>query len=76
MANEMEKEGIPVALITTMITTAKMMNVSRIVVGGGITHPFGNPEMSPREEKEFRTRLVERALRALKSDVKESTIFS
>lgn len=76
MANEIEKEGIPVALITTMVTTAKMMNVSRIVVGGGITHPFGNPEMSPREEREFRKRLVEKAFDALRREVKEMTVFA
>ncbi len=41
-----------------------MMNVSRTVLGGGITHPFGHPEISPAEEKEFRKRLVEKALKA------------
>ncbi len=63
------------AFITTMESTAKMMNVSRIVLGGGITHPFGHPEISPAEEKEFRKRLVEKALKALKSDIKKTTIF-
>jgi hypothetical protein len=48
-----------------MESTAKMMNVSRIVLGGGITHPFGHPEISLADEKEFRRRLVERALETL-----------
>lgn len=53
-------------LITTIVGTAKMMNASRILVGGGITHPFGKPELSLIEEKEFRRRLVEKALETLK----------
>jgi len=53
-----------------------MMNAHRIVLGGGITHPFGNPEMSPAEEKEFRKKLVEKAFYALKSKVEKPTVFS
>jgi betaine reductase len=65
-----------VVLITTIVSTAKMMNVSRILEGGGITHPFGNPELPPKEEKEFRKRLVEKVLDALKSEIKKTTLFS
>ncbi len=59
-------------LITTIVSTAKMMNVSRILEGGGITHPFGSPELSPTEEREFRKRLVENALKSLRSEVSVS----
>lgn len=76
MANEIEKEKVPVALITTIVSTAKMMKVSRIVVGGGITHPFGNPGVSLEEEKEFRKKIIEKALNALQREVKEVTVFS
>jgi betaine reductase len=60
-----------VVLITTIVSTAKMMNVSRILEGGGITHPFGSPELMPIEEKEFRKRLVEKALNILQGNEKE-----
>ena len=59
-----------------MESTAKMMNASRIVLGGGIPHPFGNPEMSLVEEKAFRRRLLERALHALKSKAEKTATFS
>ena len=52
-----------------------MMRASRIVVGGGITHPFGNPRLSEREEKAFRRLLVKRALHALTTGVSESHLF-
>jgi glycine reductase len=64
-----------VALVTTIVSTAEMMKVSRIVVGGGITHPFGNQGVSLEEEKEFRKRIIGKALNALNSDVKKTTIF-
>ena len=53
-----------------------MMNASRIVLGGGIPHPFGNPEMSLVEEKAFRRRLLARALHALESKVEKTATFS
>ena len=56
-------------LITTIVSTAKMMNVSRILEGGGITHPFGSPELPVIKEKEFRKGLVEKALEALKGSL-------
>ncbi len=59
-----------------MVSTAKMLNVSRIVVGGGIAHPFGNPQLSFGEEKELRMKLVMKAFQALKSKVEKSTVFS
>lgn len=76
MAGEIEREGIPVALVTTIESTATMMRASRIVVGGGITHPFGDPGLSSSEEKLFRRRLVRRALGALTTRVEGSHVFA
>ena len=76
LAKEIEKEKIPTALVTTIESTARMMKASRIVIGGGITHPMGNPELSPSEEKRVRKVLVEKALRALETEVKTSTTFT
>jgi len=59
-----------------MESTAKMMNASRIVLGGGIPHPFGNPEMSLVEEKAFRKNIVEKAFHALQSKVEKTTTFN
>lgn len=59
-------------VITTIVSTAKMMNVSRILEGGGITHPFGSPELPPIKEREFRRILVEKALKSLRTEVSVS----
>jgi hypothetical protein len=42
-----------------------MMKASRIVCGGGITHPFGRPQLPHGEERQWRQGLVEKALDAL-----------
>lgn len=50
-----------------------MAGVPRIVRAGGIIHPTGNPnyERSPAEEKAFRQAVCEKALEALRTDVKK-----
>ena len=63
------------SLITTIESTARMMNASRIVIGGGITHPFGDPLIPLDEERKFRKSLVQKALSALSSKVEKPTIF-
>jgi glycine reductase len=75
MQKEAERVGIPAALITAIPSVAKSVGVSRIITGGGIPYPAGNPSLPRDREIEFRKRLVERALEAICADVKEPTIF-
>jgi hypothetical protein len=41
---------------------------NRIVKGRAIVHPIGDVELPPAEEKEFRLRLVQQALEALRKE--------
>ena len=75
MQKEAERIGIPVALITAIPSVAKSVGVSRIITGGGIPYPAGDPNLTPERELEFRRRLVERALEAITTEVKEPTVF-
>ena len=75
IANELEKAGLPTALITALTPTALMMGTRRIIPGVGITHPLGNPDLSSRREKELRKKIVIKALESLKTEVKEPTVF-
>jgi len=59
-----------------MESTARMLRTNRIVIGGGIPHPFGNPDLSLDQENKFRERILKRTFLALKTKVKESTTFS
>jgi betaine reductase len=75
MQKEAERVGIPAALITAIPSVARSVGVSRIITGGGIPYPVGNPSLPRVREIEFRRRLVEKALEAIGTEVKEPTVF-
>ena len=76
MQKEAERIGIPSALITAIPSVAKSVGVSRIITGGGIPYPAGNPTLPKEREIEFRRRLVEQALHAITSPLEEPTVFN
>jgi glycine reductase len=76
MQKEAERAGIPAALITAIPSVAQSVGVSRIITGGGIPYPAGNPSLPRDREIEFRRRLVEKALEAVCTAVKEPTVFN
>jgi glycine reductase len=42
-----------------------MIGANRVVLGNGIVHVLGDPDLSPEDEKKLRRQLIEKALRAL-----------
>ncbi len=75
MAQEIERAGIPTAVITALDTIAQSVGCYRIVRGSGVLHVTGNPALPPDEERAWRRRLVERALAALTTDVERPHVF-
>ena len=75
VANELEKVGLPTALVTALTPTAMMMGVRRIIPGVSIMHPLGNPGLSAKKEKELRRKIVTKAIESLKAEVDEPTVF-
>ena len=63
----MERAGLPTAFITAMVPLAQSIGANRIVQGKAVTHTTGDPSLGPKEEKAYRRRLVEKALKALQS---------
>ena len=76
MQKEAERAGIPSALITAIPSVAKSVGVSRIITGGGIPYPAGDPSLPADREYEFRRRLVEKALEAVTEKINEPTVFN
>jgi len=76
MAKEIERAGIPVAHICSIITISQTVGANRIVPAVAIPHPLGNPKMPPAEEKELRRNLLLKALAALQTPIVEQTVFS
>jgi glycine/betaine/sarcosine/D-proline reductase family selenoprotein B len=76
MSKELEKAGLPVALVSAMFPVAQQVRATRIVKGVSIPHPCGDPSLPPELDARLRKQIVETALRALETDVKEPTVFS
>jgi glycine reductase complex component B subunit gamma len=75
MAKEFERRGIPTVFISTIVPLAESIGPNRIIPGKAIPHPLGDPTLSRTEEKEFRRRLVQRALAALETEIEGQTVF-
>ena len=75
MVKEVERAGIPVVHICTVVPISLTVGANRIVPAIAIPHPLGNPALDPAEEKALRRKIVEKALNALTVKVTEQTVF-
>lgn len=75
MVKEVERAGIPVVHMCTVVPISLTVGANRIVPTIAIPHPLGNPALSKEEEKELRRGLVEKALKALQTEVDGQTVF-
>jgi glycine reductase len=75
MVKEIERAGLPVVHMCTIVPISLTVGANRIVPTVAIPHPLGNPELPAEEEKALRRRLVTKALRALTTQVDGQTVF-
>lgn len=75
MVKEIERTGLPVVHVCTVTPISMTVGANRIVPAVAIPHPLGNPGLSREEEYELRSKLVEKSLRALETEVSDQTIF-
>ena len=75
MAKEIERAGIPVAHICTIIPISLTVGANRIVPAVAIPYPLGDPHKTPQEEKAIRRGLIDKALAALSAPVADQTVF-
>ncbi len=75
MVKEIERAGIPVVHICTVVPISLTVGANRIVPAVAIPHPLGNPALSMEEEKEIRRGIVDKALKALSTEVDGQTVF-
>ncbi len=76
MVKEIERSGLPVVHICTIVPISLTVGANRIVPAVAIPHPLGDPTRTLAEEKIIRRKLVEKALRALQTEVHEQTVFT
>lgn len=75
MVKEIERAGIPVAHVCTVVPISLTVGANRIVPAVAIPHPLGNPALSKEDEKALRKELVLKSLRALQTEVDGQTVF-
>lgn len=62
--------------MATIVPISLSVGANRIIPTVAIPHPLGNPTLTPEEEKKLRRDLVDRALKALETEVTEQTVFT
>ena len=75
MVKEIERAGIPVVHICTVTPISMTVGANRIVPAIAIPHPLGNPALSMEEEKDIRRNILNKALKALQTEIEDQTIF-
>jgi len=76
MVKEIERAGIPVVHVATVVPISMTVGANRIVPAVAIPHPLGQPDLGETEEKQLRKDIVKKALIALQTDIDEQTVFS
>jgi len=76
MVKEIERSGLPVVHVCTIVPISLTVGANRIIPAVAIPHPLGDPSRTPEEEKKIRRTLVEKALKALQTSVEDQTVFN
>lgn len=75
MVKEIDRAGIPVTHICTVVPISLTIGANRIVPAIGIPYPLGDARLSEEKSYEIREKLVVRALKALTVPVDGQTVF-
>lgn len=75
MVKGIEKYGIPVVHMATVVPISKTIGANRIIPGVGIPYPVGDPTQGEEDSYKIREKMVRRALKALATPVDGQTVF-
>ena len=75
MVKEVERAGIPVVHMATVVPISLTIGANRIVPGVGIPYPIGNPTLGEEASHKLRYKMVQKALAALCTEVDGQTVF-
>jgi glycine reductase len=76
ISKELDRAGIPAAVVTAMYPVAEQVGASRIVKAVAIPHPCGDPSLPPELDAKLRQEIVSTALKALEAKVETTTVFT
>ena len=72
---QIDAAGIPIVHICTVTPISLSVGANRVVPGVSIPHPVGRPDLPAEDEKKYRRKMLETALKALETDIFEQTVF-
>ena len=75
MVKEIERSGIPVVHVCTIVPISLTVGANRIVPAVAIPYPLGDPSLTPEDEYKLRYNLVKKAIDALSTEVDGQTVF-
>jgi betaine reductase len=75
MVRELERLGLPTALISPLSSVALSVGANRIIRGTAITHPVGEPNRPADRELDYRIALVRQALETLQMRLEGAQVF-
>ena len=75
MVKEIERAGLPVVHMCTVVPISQTVGANRIVPTIAIPHPLGDPKLDKAEEYALRKKLVSKALKALTTEVDGQKVF-
>lgn len=75
MVKEIDRAGIPVTHICTVVPISLTIGANRIVPAIGIPYPLGDPTQGEKRSYEIREELVARGLKVLTVPLEEQTVF-
>ena len=76
MVKAIEATGIALVHICTIVPISQTVGANRIVPAVAIPYPLGDPSKTSEEEKAIRRAILEKSLEALKTPIKEQTVFN
>lgn len=75
ITKEIDRAGLPVAIISAMYPIAEQVGASRIVKAVSIPHPCGDPNLPSEVDARLRREIVETALKAIHAEITQPTLF-
>ncbi len=75
MAKEIDRAGIPVIQVCTIVSIAETVGSNRIEKAVAIPYPCGNPTLPLSEQEVLKRKIVETALKGLECNVTDKTLF-
>lgn len=75
MVKELENAGFPTVHIASIVPITKTVGANRIIPAVAIPHPLGDPSLDEQDELKLRKNLVDKALKALETELEIQTVF-